>query len=145
MMFPCMTHGSWFLVPVFVIRLYPSLPTDLPEELRTFAASLHKVGGENCQQNPKGAQRQAKGIVSCFEPLIAERDEVMIRPQREGKEMGDKQVSELMRCIRWCKQMCWGCCRARPPPSHSRQSSAPAPPFKRSSRSLSTNLHCTHQ
>lgn len=144
-MFPCMTHGSWFLVPVFVIRLYPSLPADLPEELRTFAASLHKVGGENCQQNPKGAQRQATGIVSCFEPLIAERDEVMIRPQREGKEMGDKQVSELMRCIRWCKQMCWGCCRARPPPSHSRQSSAPAPPFKRSSRSLSTNLHCTHQ
>lgn len=111
-------------MPVFVIRLHPSLPADLPEELRTFAASPHKVGGENCQQNPKGAQRQAKGIVSCFEPLIAERDEVMFRPQREGKEMGDKQVSELMRCIRWCKQMCWGCCRARPPPSHSRQSSA---------------------
>lgn len=47
--------------------------------------------------------------------LTAAGDEVMSRPQREGKEMGDKKVSWLVCCIRWCKQMCWGCCRACSP------------------------------
>lgn len=131
-------------MPIFATRLYPSHPADLPEALRTSAASLHRVGGESYQQTPKGAQRQAKGIVSCFEPLIAERDEVTVRPQREKAAMGDEQVSELTRCIRWCKQMCWCRCRARPPPSHSHQPSPCLHHLLKAALALSQQIFTAH-
>ena len=100
-------------------------------------------GGER-SATPQRGPSTGKGPVSCFEPLIAERDEVMIRAQREGKAMGDQAVSELPRCVRWCKQMCRGCCRARPPPSHSHQASPRLHRLSKAARAHSQQIFTAH-